>query len=467
MKSSSGIELMVRLDRTSTVSLRTQLEQQLRDGVRTGTLRHDTALPSTRALAQELSVARGVVTEAYEQLAAEGYLVSRQGAPTRVAATVAPAPATTAAALQGHRWRFDFRPAAPDLSLIPRAALGSAVRQGLRDAPDSHFAYDNPQGVSELRRGLAAYLGRVRGVAATPETVLVTTGVTQGIVLACEALAELGVERVGVEDPGSVDMTGPIARLGLERMPIGVDEHGLDVEALDRSGARAVLVTPAHQYPTGVVLAPERRAALIAWATERDGFVLEDDYDAEYRYDRPPVGALQGLDPERVIYLGSVSKTLAPALRMGWLVAPAALTERILAVKKAHDRGSPVLEQLALTVLVERGEIDRHVRRSRPVYRRRRDELIRALAEHLPAIRPRGAAAGLHLLLDLPADLDEDAVMAAAAARGVGLDGLGEQRMTPGPPGLILGYGRIAEPAIDRGVARLAEAIGAVTRGSG
>jgi GntR family transcriptional regulator/MocR family aminotransferase len=464
MKASSGIDLMVGLDRDSAVALRTQLEHQLREGVRSGTLRHGAALPSTRALARELGVARGVVMEAYAQLSAEGYLVSRQGAPTRVAARAA-APAAAAAAQEPPAPRFDFRPGAPDVSLFPRTAWAAALRQGLRDAPDARLSYSDPRGTPELRQALSTYLGRVRGVAADPETIMVTSGLTQGLVLTCRALAARGVRRIGVEEPGSADLRAPIAAVGLEWVPIDVDGDGIDVEALDRSDVGAVLVTPAHQYPTGVVLAPERRAALLEWAVARDAFVLEDDYDAEYRYDRQPVGALQGLDPQRVVYMSSISKTLAPALRIGWLVAPPALAEATRHEKLADDRGTPVLTQLGLAVLLERGELDRHVRSTRLVYRRRRDALIAALARHLPDLRPQGAAAGLHLLVDLPGDLDERALVQAAARRGVGLDGLAAHTARPRRPGVILGYGRIAEPSIERGVRALADAIGAVTRG--
>jgi len=302
-------------------------------------------------------------------------------------------------------------------------------------------------------------------VAAEPATIMVTSGLTQGLALTCRALAARGVQRVGVEEPGSADLRAPIATVGLEWVPIAVDGGGLDVGALDRADVGAVLVTPAHQYPTGVVLGPERRAALLAWAADRDAFVLEDDYDAEYRYDRQPVGALQGLDPERVAYMSSISKTVAPALRVGWLVAPPALAEAIQREKLDDDRGTPVLTQLGLAVLLERGELDRHVRSSRLVYRRRRDVLIAALERELPELRPRGAAAGLHLLLDLPDEVDEDALLAAADDRGVGLDGLAPHTARPHGPAVILGYGRIAEPAIEPGVRALAAAVQAVTPG--
>jgi GntR family transcriptional regulator/MocR family aminotransferase len=464
MKASSGIDLMVGLDRDSAVALRSQLEHQLRESVRSGTLRHGAPLPSTRALARELGVARGVVMEAYAQLAAEGYLVSRQGAPTRVAARAA-APQATAGATEPSAPRFDFRPGAPDVALFPRMAWATALRQALREAPDARFSYSDPRGTPELRHALSTYLGRVRGVVADPEAIMVTSGLTQGLVLTCRALAARGVRRIGVEEPGSADLRGPIATVGLQWVPIAVDGDGLDIDALERSDVGAVLVTPAHQYPTGVVLAPERRAALLEWAVARDAFVLEDDYDAEYRYDRQPVGALQGLDPQRVAYMSSISKTMAPALRVGWLVAPPALAAAVEREKLGDDRGTPVLTQLGLAVLLERGELDRHIRSSRLVYRRRRDTLIAALARHLPDLQPQGAAAGLHLLVDLPDDVDEGALVRAAESRGVGLDGLAPHSARPARPGVILGYGRIAEPAIERGVRALAGAMNGLTRG--
>jgi GntR family transcriptional regulator/MocR family aminotransferase len=400
--------------------------------------------------------------EAYAQLAAEGYLVSRQGAPTRVAARAATT-TTTALPDEPPAPRFDFRPGAPDVALFPRTAWATALRQALRDAPDARFSYSDPRGTPELRIALATYLGRGRGVAAEPATIMVTSGLTQGLVLTCRALAARGVRRIGVEEPGSADLRGPIATVGLQWVPVPVDGDGLDVDALDRSHVGAVLVTPAHQYPTGVVLAPQRRAALLAWAAARDAYVLEDDYDAEYRYDRQPVGALQGLDPRRVAYMSSISKTVAPALRIGWLVAPPALAPAIEREKLDDDRGTPVLTQLGLAVLMARGELDRHVRSSRLVYRRRRDALIAALARHLPQLSPHGAAAGLHLLVDLPADVDESAVVSAAEARGVGLDSLAPHTARPHPPAVILGYGRVAEPAIEPGVRALAAAVRAVT----
>jgi len=450
MKASSGIEMIVQLERGSGESLRAQLERQLRESVRAGALREGAALPSSRTLATELGIARGVVTEAYSQLTAEGYLVSSQGAPTRVAAGPAVTDGAPEPSDEPRPPRYDFVPGQPDPALFPRTAWATAIREALRDAPDARFGYGHPWGAPELRRALSTYLGRVRGVVTPPEGVIVTAGVTQGLMIACRALVRRGVTRLAVEEPGSVFMRAPLASI-LELVPVPVDAKGLDVDALARSGAGAVLITPAHQYPTGVVLAPERRAALREWG----GWVLEDDYDAEFRYDRAPVGALQGLDAEHVIYLSSISKTLAPALRMGWLVPPPSLLDEMKEAKRAADRGSAMLEQLGLAVLLERGELDRHLRRSRLEYRRRRDALVAALERHIPSARPHGAAAGLHLLVELPG-ADEHALLAAAPGAGLGLEGLSEHTTKPAPPAIILGYGSISEPAIDPGIRVLA-----------
>jgi GntR family transcriptional regulator/MocR family aminotransferase len=451
---------MVRLDRSGAGPLRAQLEDQLRAAVRSGRLAPGTRLPASRALARDLAVSRGVVVEAYSQLAAEGYLVTRHGAPTRVSdAATRPVRAGRPAADERPP-RFDFRPGGPDISLFPRDAWAASIRRSLRAAPDARLDYGDPRGAPELRRALAAYLGRVRGVACDPGSVVVTSGMAQGMAVVGRAVMARSGRRVGVEDPGSGPGRVQIAATGLEPRPVPVDERGLRPDALSELDVDVVLTTPAHQFPTGVVLAPERRAALVDWASGGGALVMEDDYDAEYRYDRPPVGAIQGLDPEHVVHAGSVSKTLAPALRLGWLVVPERLIAEVARAKAEDDLGTPVIEQLALADFLERGELDRHLRRTRLSYRRRRDELVAALRRHLPDVRPSGIAAGIHLVAHLPPGTDEDEVVAAARARGIGLQGLGEHRMRPGPPALLLGYGRIAEPSIEPGVRELAAAVG-------
>jgi GntR family transcriptional regulator/MocR family aminotransferase len=267
------------------------------------------------------------------------------------------------------------------------------------------------------------------------------------------------VEQIACEDPGWGQQRLVAQQAGLDPIPLAVDEHGIDVVALERSGCEAVVVTAAHQFPTGAVLSAERRAALLEWAEDADGLVVEDDYDSELRYDRGAVGALQGLAPERVCLIGSVSKRLAPALRLGWILSPSWLTGALAYEKALADSTAPALEQLALADFIDRGELDRHVRRMRVRYRARRAALLAALADHMPGARVRGAAAGLFTLVELPPGVDEQALVTAAQARDVAVEGIGAHRLGDGPAGLILGYASLPEPAIARGVALLAEAM--------
>ena len=450
-----GRDLFVALDRTDARPLRVQLEEQIRDGVRAGRLHAGTALPSTRALAAELGVARGVVVEAYGQLVAEGFLVARRGSATRVARVAPPgahrAEAATVARLPPVR--FDLRAEAADRSAFPRRAWMAAARRALAAAPDADLGYGTWAGAPALRAALAAYLGRARGVVADPDRVVVTAGITQAVALLAAVLKRRGTRRVIVEEPGFWQHRTILERAGITLLPVEVDDRGLRTDALP--AAAAVLVTPAHQFPTGGVLAPERRAALLEWAAAHDALVFEDDYDGEYRYDREPVGALQGLGAGRVAYLGSTSKTLAPALRLGWMVLPDDLTAAVAEERGWADGGSPVLDQLALATFIDRGELDRHLRRMRLRYRRRRDALIAALRRHLPDLEIGGAAAGLHVTVALAPGQDAEAVLARAAAHGVGVFATTHA----GRPLLLVGYANIADAAMERAVRALAAAV--------
>jgi len=450
------------------VPLHRQIETSIRDAIRGGRLPRGSSLPPSRVLAADLGVSRGVVVEAYQQLTAEGYLASRSGGYTRVAGGPAPLAPPSAAlstalpAMREPRLAIDLSYGRADVSSFPRAAWLRAIRAALAEAPNEVFGYLTGRGVPQLRTAMADYLNRVRGTVADPEHMVICTGYGQGVTLLMGVLAATGVQRLALEDPSSRDDALPAARAaGLDVIGIPVDRDGIRVDLLRDSGADAVILTPSHQWPTGSVLSAANRAAVIRWATERGTVVIEDDYDAEYRYDRTPVGALQGLAPDHVVYGGSASKTLAPGLRIGWFVLPARLTEPMAAAKIAADRGSPALEQMALAGFVTRGEFDRHLRRMRPVYRRRRDALLAALARHLPWLEPSGVSAGLHLVTWLPPHLDEALVVDAARRAGVGLDAVGPYRITnPGPGGLIFGYATVSERAIAEGVARLAQVIG-------
>jgi GntR family transcriptional regulator/MocR family aminotransferase len=450
------LDLHLDLDSAPGRSLRARLENSLREAIRDGVLAAEARLPSSRELCTELGVSRGVVVDAYAQLAAEGYLHTRRGGGTVVAAGVSTAPPTAPEAVSEVRIRYDMSPYQPALGDVPRGLLAAAIGRTLREVPDARLGLPDPAGATELRGALASYLGRARGVRAAADELVITTSTRHGIELVWRALAGLGGRRVGVEDPGWSGVRETAEAAGLEVVPVPVDDQGLVVDGLESRSLDAVALAPAHQYPTGAVLSAERRRALLSWAEKRDALIVEDDYDAEYRYDHQPIGSLQGLAPSRVAYLGSTSKTLAPSVRVGWLVAPPALLAPILASQERTTTvPSPIL-QLALADLIERGELDRHLRRQRRSYQRQRAALLEALGGRLADLAIRGAAAGLYVVLELPDDADEAAVLAAARTRGIALEGRGSER-----PALVIGYAGIRTDAIGPAVAELAECIGA------
>lgn len=450
---SYGPELLVRL---RDGRRRAQLEDRLRELIRDGTLAAGSRMPSSRALAGDLGVSRRLVVDAYAQLLAEGYLLARQGAGTYVAAAgalerEAPAPAPA------HPLQFDFFPGAPDLSSFPRTLWLRATREVMRAVPDRAFAYPDARGVPELRAALAAYLRRVRGVAVEPDAIVVCAGATQGLALLARALVRQGVGSIDVEDPGLPPHRGVLSFAGLDVRGVPVDDQGLDVGALS---APVALATPAHQCPTGVALSPQRRGELVRWARD-GGLVIEDDYDAEFRYDRTPLGALQGLAPDRVVYLGTVSKTLAPGVRLGWLVLPPALVATVAEAKALDDLGCSAIDQLVLARLLESSAYDRHLRRARRRNRERRDALIAAIARELPGSSVSGVSAGLHALVHLPRAVELQGLLAAAAARSLGVYPLELHRIEPraSADALVMGYANLSEPAIAEGVRRLREAL--------
>jgi GntR family transcriptional regulator / MocR family aminotransferase len=466
-------ELLVRLDRSAGQPLRVQLEASLRETIRDGRLRGGERLPSSRELARELGVSRGTVQECYGQLLAEGYLTSRTGSATRVAdIKERPAPVTPAAPREarGSALIADFRSGVPDLSSFPRTDWAWAVRRACGEVPSADLGYGDPRGSAVLREVLAGYLRRVRA-AADPGQMIIAVGFAQGVNLVLRALRrERGVSCVAFEDPGygsaQEDETVRAAvAMGLRATYVPVDEEGLVVSALAESGAQAVVVTPAHQSPTGVVLSPARRHALVDWAHRTGGSVIEDDYDSEFRYDSDPVGALQGLTPAQVFLVGTASKALAPAVRLGWVQAPAPLARAVAEEKEMSDRGSCTLDQLALAAMLTSGRYDRHLRRMRTVYAARRAALVEAFARHAPGIRLAGLAAGFHAVAPLPPSADEAAVIAAARERRVGLYGISGYRGTPDapappaptPPALVIGFGNVGERVIDPAVAAIAD----------
>lgn len=475
------------------------LQCALRDAITSGRIAGGTRLPASRELALDLGVSRGLITDAYEQLTAEGYLRSSRGAGTWVSGAVrCAAPAGRERAGASDAAPVGFLPGTPDLSLFPRTAWAAAHRRALARLPHQALGYPDPRGLPELREALAGLLTRRRGVVADPERIVVCSGVAQALTLLGSVLADraagplLGTDdsarpggpgrvapvagrrgraaarpRLALEDPGT-SYRELFAAVGVESVPLPVGQAGLDPEALTAAGVRAAVLTPSHQFPSGIAYSASRRAALLDWARAVDGLLIEDDYDGDFRYDRAPVGALQGLDPSRVAYAGSVSKSLAPGLRLGWLVLPQQLVGPLVERKRTMDLGHPVLDQALFADLIERGDYDRHLRRAQRTYRERRDALVTALAEHFPGTEVTGIAAGLHVIARLPERYGPQPRFVERARRaGVALAPLCSYECVPvaapeaeAPVRLVLGYAHLAP-------ARIASAVRHVRRAQG
>jgi len=446
--------------------VRSGLITALRDAVRSGRLASGTRLPSSRSLAADLGIARNTVADAYSELVAEGWLTARQGSGTRVAGRAEPraaAPGPPRTRPTPRRPAYSLMPGAPDHSQFPRKQWLAAARRALTAAPDEAFACAEALGRIELRTAIADYLARVRGVYAIPERVVICSGFHHGLMLLAQVLAARRVRGVAVESYGLDVHRRQLHAAGLRTRPLGVDALGTRTDELTGlDGVGAVLMTPSHQFPLGLALHPDRRAAAVGWARRTGGLIVEDDYDGEFRYDRQPVGALQGLDPDRVVYLGTASKSLATGLRLAWMVVPEDLIADIVLAKWDGDWMSSTLDQLTLAEFITSGAYERHVRAMRLRYRRRRDQLVSALAEHAPEIRVTGIAAGLHAVLELPPGT-ERSVVEAAARQGLAVSGMARFRYGAGAPGgsrsglahralpekdaLVVGYGTPSDSA--------------------
>jgi GntR family transcriptional regulator / MocR family aminotransferase len=457
----------------------TWLTGVLRDAIASNAVAAGERLPASRLLAAELGVSRGVVVEAYQRLTEEGLLEGRGRGGTVVTGTVAVAPSSTPRpaaatelqprstalfeALRAAPATADLTPGVPDLSAFPRAAWLRAERAVLAEAPSASLGYADPQGTPELRASIGRWITRTRGIRAAPEDILVVAGVAQAFSLLTAVLRADGADAIGTEDPGSFGARNQLQAWGMRTVPIGVDEDGLRVDELTASGVPTVLVTPAHQFPTGVVLAGARRSALLAWA-ERGGLIVEDDYDAEHRYDRHPTAALAATAPDLVCYAGSVSKLLAPALRIGWMVPPPRLRDRLVAVKRDTDLGNATLPQLVLARLIDNGDLERHLRVTRARHRTRRDRMIAAVREHLPSARIHGAAAGLHLTITFVDGVVDTTLAHRCLEAGVKVHPLTWHRQRPGAPGLVLGYATTSPDTISEGIAVIGRELTKLTR---
>ncbi|MEV0412005.1 PLP-dependent aminotransferase family protein [Streptomyces sp. NPDC050448] len=450
------------LDLSAGRGLRAGLVEALREAARSGRLAPGTRLPSSRSFAADLGIARNTVAEAYAELVAEGWLTARQGSGTRVAERArARRPAGAARVRHPARRRpsYDLLPGTPDLGGFPRAGWLTAARRALADAPNEAFGYAaDARGRVELREALAGYLARARGVYADPERIVLCAGFVHALTLLAGVLRARRVREVAVEGYSLDVHRELLTGAGLRTRPLAVDASGARTPDLTGE-AGAVLLTPAHQFPTGVALTPARRAAAVDWARTTGGLILEDDYDGEFRYDRQAVGALQGLDPDRVVYLGTASKSLAPGLRMGWMVVPPGLLDEVVAAKGRIDWTSSALDQLTLAEFIRSGAYDRHVRGMRLRYRRRRDELVAAVSGRVAVS---GIAAGLHAVLDLPAGT-QASVLRAAAWQDLALETL--SRYTHPEAGLahrealVVGYGTPSTSAWSPTLAALVAAL--------
>jgi GntR family transcriptional regulator/MocR family aminotransferase len=463
--SGAGADLHLDLD-PAAGGVRAALMAALRAAVSGGRLAPGVRLPSSRSLAADLGIARNTVAAAYAELVAEGWLTARRGSGTTVSTGVArrvaprrPVP-TGAARPRSTRPAHDLSPGHPDVAAFPRAAWLRATRRVLATAPDEAFGYGDPRGRIELRVALADYLARVRGVRAGPEQIVVCSGFSHALALLGPVLRARRVGAVAVESHGLARHRELLAGADLRTPALPVDEHGARTTDLVAStGVGAVLLTAAHQFPTGVALHPQRRAAAVDWARATGGLVLEDDYDGEFRYDRQPVGALQGLDPEHVVHLGTTSKSLAPGLRLGWMVLPERLVPDVQRLTDAVPTCG-VVDQLVVAELLVSGEYDRHVRAMRVAYRRRRDQLV--VAARSAGVRVTGLAAGLHAVVELASGTEDD-VVRTAAQRGLAVPGMGAYRhpdAAPLPDALVVGYATPSASAWSGALAALRSALG-------
>ncbi|MFF0411008.1 PLP-dependent aminotransferase family protein [Kitasatospora sp. NPDC004745] len=459
------------LDLPVTGGRRAALMAALREAIRSGRLAPGTRLPPYRALAADLGLARNTAAEAYAELVAEGWLTARQGSGTTVADRAAPVPPAGARRPPERSGpAHDLRQGQPDAASFPRTGWLAAARRALTAAPNEAFGPGDPQGRRELRTVLAEYLARARGVRTDPDRIVVCSGFAHALRLLFSGPAAVlppGANGpVAVEAYGLAFHHGLLASAGVSTVPLSIDEDGAEVGELAlHPEVRTALLTPAHQFPTGGPLHAGRRAAVVDWARGRGGLLLEDDYDGEFRYDRQPVGAVQGLDPERVVYLGSVSKSLSPAIRLGWMVLPDHLVDRVLSAKGEREAWASALDQLTLAEFIDSGGYDRHVRRMRRRYRERRDELVAALAARAPHVAVSGIAAGLHAVLRLEPGT-ERSVLEAAARRGLALDGLADYRhpgagaeAVPAGDGLVVGYATPSDHAYPAALAALCDVL--------
>ena len=456
-----GIELV----RQGELPIKRQVYEALKNHITSGRLKAGEALPSTRELAQALHLSRSTVCESYEMLLAEGYLISRQGAPTVVADNLRveklpdplPREATPLRVFEA-----DFHTGSPDLDLLPKYLWQQMMRRALEEMPLSGYGYSGPQGLEALRQEIADWLFRGRGLAVHPDDIFITAGATHALHLAADLLCE-GGRPLLVEDPCHTGMLRTFLNKGCPAVPVPVDEQGMRTDDLPKAAsAFAVYVTPSHQFPLGGILPAARRAALIRYAREKDIYVIEDDYDSEFRYGGEPVAPLYAMDPQRVIYVGTFSKTLFPALRIGFVLLPRNLQKRWRILRTHTDVQNPPFEQTALVMLLRTRKLDRHIQKMRKVYGQRRQALLDALKISFGSgWQPWGDAAGLHLAIQFPGMRFDDAFHKACLEHNVYITPVERHCIQKGShlDKLLLGYGHMTPEEIQHGVSLLAQAM--------
>ncbi len=459
--------LWLDIDRSSGVTLTRQVYEALRAKILSGELRAGERLPSTRELARTLGVSRNVVLGAYDQLVAEGFVESRPGAgnfvaegallgaPRKYAAPQAPSGISLST---GTGEIIDFKSGIPALELFPRKKWAGLLYGACMDTDFSRFGYGEPEGALKLRQVLGAYLFKTRGVYCEPGQIIVTTGAVQALALAARLLLEKG-ELVAAEDPSNHDLQRILTATGALLHPVPVDDKGILTELLPE-GAKLIYLTPSHQFPMGGILPIQRRIEIINYAREQKTFILEDDYDSEFRHEGLPVSSIQGLEPERVIYVGTFSKIMFPALRIGYMVLPRSLARKCALLKRRSDYHTPLADQLALAGFIESGLLERHVAKMRKLYGRRRKKLIECLEQHFHGrYRVEGEAAGIHLVVEFGFKPDSS-FLRLLKGEGVRIYPVEVHAALKGRNGskFIMGYGGLSEEQLAEGVLRIKRA---------
>lgn len=456
------------IERETEKTLTQQVYEQIRGFILNGHLQAGEKLPSTRDLSSSLGVARIIILNVYEQLTSEGFLevLPRQG--TFVAAgshflnkgKYQISAEDSENLIWPHDDMIDFMAATPAMDHFPRRTWGRLAKEVCMEAPDSLFGYLPPDGLSELKEELSRYLLRTRGVVSTPRQIMITSGATQALSLITEILIK-GQEYVAVEDPVTDEMRTIFSYAGASIHPIPVDEKGIQPEHLSKDyPPRFIFVLPSHQFPLGGTLSIQRRIQLIEYARKHDCYVVEDDYDSEFTYEGTPVHSVQGMDPERVIYVGTFSKILSPALRLGYVVLPQGLVEEFKMRKWYTDRHPASLDQKILARFINEGHLDRHVRKMKKIYKDRRRVLTESLKEHFPDCSILGHAAGMHLVVEFPEITFGPESMTHFQRHGVQIYPVDSYALVKGSHShkIVMGYGGLTEERIVEGVLRIKEA---------